>query len=108
MAEKNENPTSGQNGSGPNRIASEKEPHAPDHAYSRKIRWKSKTVLVLVIGGLLVLGGVYYWWQSSFWEKTDDAQIDGHINPISARGGGACCPTKFKFLSTQLWGSVTM
>ena len=30
----------------------------------------------------------WYWWDSRHWESTDDAQIDGHIYPISARVGG--------------------
>jgi membrane fusion protein (multidrug efflux system) len=28
------------------------------------------------------------WWWSSRWESTDDAQVDGHINPVSARISG--------------------
>src|ERR1035438_9847295 len=41
---------------------------------------------VLVI--LVILGVGWYWWDSRRWESTDDAQIDGHIYPISARVGG--------------------
>jgi membrane fusion protein, multidrug efflux system len=37
---------------------------------------------------LVILGVGWYWWDSRRWESTDDAQIDGHIYPISARVGG--------------------
>src|SRR5262252_9481495 len=30
----------------------------------------------------------WFWWESRHWESTDDAQIDGHIYPISARVAG--------------------
>ena len=35
----------------------------------------------------MVLVG-WFWWESRHWESTDDAEIDGHIYPISARVGG--------------------
>jgi membrane fusion protein (multidrug efflux system) len=48
-----------------------------------------KARLFLVVGIVLVLLVVsWYWWYSRRWEKTDDAEIDGHIYPISARVGG--------------------
>lgn len=34
---------------------------------------------------VLLLGGAVFWWYSSHWAETDDAQVDGHLNPISAR-----------------------
>ena len=44
---------------------------------------------LLIVGIVLVLVLVgWYWWDSRRWESTDDAQIDGHIYPISARVGG--------------------
>jgi len=39
-------------------------------------------ILALIVGGILV------WNYYSHFESTDDAQVDGHINPISARVGG--------------------
>src|SRR6266567_5749803 len=41
--------------------------------------------LIAVVAVLLV---AWFWWESRHWESTDDAQIDGHIYPISARVGG--------------------
>jgi membrane fusion protein, multidrug efflux system len=44
-----------------------------------------------IIGGVLlialIVAGVW-WWRSRGRESTDDAQIDGHITPVSARVGG--------------------
>jgi len=39
-------------------------------------------VMVLVVGALL------FWWRSTFYEDTDDAQINGHLIQISARIAG--------------------
>jgi membrane fusion protein (multidrug efflux system) len=44
-----------------------------------------------VIGGaaiLLALITVTWWWHARQFEETDDAQVDGHIYPISARVSG--------------------
>src|ERR1035438_6123962 len=42
--------------------------------------------ILLVIVAVLAVG--WYWWDSRHWESTDDAEIDGHIYPISARVSG--------------------
>lgn len=47
----------------------------------------AKPILFLVAIVAVVLVG-WFWWESRQWESTDDAQIDGHIYPISARVGG--------------------
>lgn len=41
--------------------------------------------LVAIVAVVLV---AWFWWESRQWENTDDAQIDGHIYPISARVSG--------------------
>ena len=56
------------------------EPPAP-----RK-RWSSRTKLLLLCGALLlVVGGIAGWRYLSSYETTDDAQVDVHLYPISAR-----------------------
>src|SRR4051812_27366534 len=45
--------------------------------------------LVVVVAAIaVVLGGVLYWLHSRQYESTDDAEIDGHLHPISARVAG--------------------
>lgn len=46
-----------------------------------------KLVLLLILLGL-VAGGLWYRGYRSVRESTDDAQIDGHLHPVSARVGG--------------------
>lgn len=48
---------------------------------------RAKWVL-LVLAIALLAGGIFVWHYYSIRESTDDAQIDGHIDPISARVGG--------------------
>ncbi len=51
----------------------------------------SRAKLWLVLGLLAVagaIGGYLYWQHASVREETDDAQVDGHIHPVSARVGG--------------------
>jgi membrane fusion protein (multidrug efflux system) len=48
---------------------------------------RTKLVLGLVILILLV-GGIYAWRYFTSYESTDDAQVDGHVNSVSARVSG--------------------
>ncbi|HZQ25363.1 MAG TPA: HlyD family secretion protein [Terriglobales bacterium] len=43
---------------------------------------------LLIVGVVIVVAGILLWRYFSSYESTDDAQIDGHINPISARISG--------------------
>jgi membrane fusion protein (multidrug efflux system) len=45
-------------------------------------------LIVAVVAVVAVLGGILYWLHARNFEDTDDAQIDGHLNPISARVDG--------------------
>jgi membrane fusion protein, multidrug efflux system len=55
-------------------------------SFLQKNRLAKPIVFVLLIAALVAVG--WYWWDSRRWENTDDAQIDGHIYPISARVSG--------------------
>ena len=47
------------------------------------------TKLVVILAGLVILAAVFLLWRYlASYESTDDAQIDGHVNSISARVGG--------------------
>src|SRR5271163_4109810 len=52
---------------------------------SRKlVRW----IIVLGIVAVLAVGGYFLWKHLNAYESTDDAQVDGHIDAISARISG--------------------
>ncbi len=45
--------------------------------------------LFLIIGGIVVLVAIFFLWRYlGSYESTDDAQIDGHLNSVSARVSG--------------------
>jgi len=50
---------------------------------SRRARW---TLVLAVLAA--ALAGVWAWRHFAVRESTDDAQIDGHVNPVAARVGG--------------------
>jgi membrane fusion protein (multidrug efflux system) len=54
--------------------------------FFRQRPWAKWLLLVLAI--VLVTGGILVWRYYAARESTDDAQIDGHIDPISARVSG--------------------
>jgi len=54
----------------------------------RKSRRFGRLIIVLAALALVVVAGVYLWRYFNTWESTDDAQVDGHINAVSARIAG--------------------
>jgi membrane fusion protein (multidrug efflux system) len=44
--------------------------------------------IIIVVVAILVLVGLGFWWHSTYYEDTDDAQINGHLIQISARIAG--------------------
>src|ERR1019366_236530 len=68
-------------------------PSQPDSEarYQRRVAFlgNPRTKLGLILGGLVILVGVFFLWRYlGSYESTDDAQIDGHVNSVSARVGG--------------------
>ncbi len=68
---------------------------APLPASERDLRWKRfrsskpRMRLFLIIGaGVVLVTGFFLWRYLTSYEDTDDAQIDGHLNSISARISG--------------------
>jgi membrane fusion protein (multidrug efflux system) len=68
---------------------------APLPASDRDLRWKSfragnpRFRVFLIVGIIvLVVAGFFLWRYFDSYEDTDDAQIDGHLNSISARVSG--------------------
>jgi len=77
------------------RASAEDQPIAIDEKSSRSQRaagffrqhpWAKWFVLALAV--VVVVGGILVWRYYAVRESTDDAQIDGHIDPISARVSG--------------------
>ncbi len=44
--------------------------------------------IFFVVLALLAVGGILYWLHARQFEETDDAQIDAHLNPVTARIDG--------------------
>ena len=52
-------------------------------------RKKRRSILIgVTIAMLLLLGGFFWWVHARAYEGTDDAQIDGHLHPLSSRVDG--------------------
>jgi membrane fusion protein (multidrug efflux system) len=68
--------------------------HAPLPASEKDLRWKQASRnprfrLGLIVGGIVLLvAGFFLWRYLNSYESTDDAQIDGHLNSVSARVSG--------------------
>src|SRR2546427_4205195 len=67
---------------------------SPLPSSERDLRWRSasrspgfRRLLILILIVLLVVG-FFLWRYFTSYESTDDAQIDGHLNAISARTSG--------------------
>lgn len=87
-----------------NRIAGEEESvTVGDESAAKRARMagllRSWRILALLAAGIVAIGAVV-WWHATRWVNTDDAQIDGHINPISARISGQV--TRVNFEENQL------
>ncbi len=44
--------------------------------------------IILGVVMVLIVGALLFWWRSTFYEDTDDAQINGHLIQISSRIAG--------------------
>jgi len=58
------------------------------HPLPRKSRRRTARIVVPIAILILLVGGYFVWKHFNAYESTDDAQIDGHINAISARISG--------------------
>ncbi len=59
-----------------------------DRAPVRRPAKSRRKVLILVVVVVVVIGGVFLWRYLSSYESTDDAQVDVHLYPVSARVSG--------------------
>jgi membrane fusion protein, multidrug efflux system len=58
----------------------------------RTRNWIAQHPIATLLGAValvaLIVGGIFYWRYIESYESTDDAQVDGHLNPISSRVEG--------------------
>jgi membrane fusion protein (multidrug efflux system) len=74
--------------SAPQRPAPSASPQSDEHSRSARMR-NPRFRMFLILGAvLLAVVGFFLWRYFSSYESTDDAQIDGHVNSISARISG--------------------
>ncbi len=71
---------------------SEDAPHSTPSSqdkYSPAARRKRRqNLLILIIAAVVIVGGLFLWRYLSSYESTDDAQVDVHLYPVSARISG--------------------
>ena len=78
----------------PESPAVETRDHPPLPASEKDLRWRHASRnprfrLALIVGGIVLLvAGFFLWRYLGSYESTDDAQIDGHLNAVSARVSG--------------------
>jgi membrane fusion protein (multidrug efflux system) len=83
MADENASPVQSESG------ASAYSPPPPEKKYSPGARSKRRrNLIILIVAVVLVIAGLFLWRYLSGYESTDDAQVDVHLYPISARISG--------------------
>ena len=75
----------------PSQPAQPQSPPDSEARYQRRAAFLShpRTRLGLIIAGLVLLAAIFFLWRYfGSYQSTDDAQIDGHVNSVSARVSG--------------------
>lgn len=60
-------------------------PRSPEKYSSGARRKRRRNILILIIGAVAIVVGLFLWRYFSSYESTDDAQVDVHLYPVSAR-----------------------
>jgi len=63
-------------------------PLQPDSKLSKQSKIRRRRILITSAVIVLVIAGGYFAWNAFHFEHTDDAQIDGHVTPLSPRVNG--------------------
>src|SRR5580658_9123415 len=54
----------------------------------RRASERRRNILIVGVALVVVIGGLFLWRYLSSYESTDDAQVDAHLYPVSARVSG--------------------
>src|SRR5215475_6957230 len=55
---------------------------------ARRLKTRRNVLLLLGVLVLVAIAGLFVWRHFSRYESTDDAQVDAHLHPVSARISG--------------------
>jgi membrane fusion protein, multidrug efflux system len=70
-------------------VADEKPEQQNENSDQQPEKPKSRRRFIVIgVAAVVVVGAVLFWWHSTFYEDTDDAQVNGHLIQISARIAG--------------------
>jgi len=69
-------------------VVEEKKADVPSQRWTRKPKRGPARIIAAIVLVVLLVGGYFLWQYFGSYESTDDAQIDGHLNAISARING--------------------
>jgi membrane fusion protein, multidrug efflux system len=64
------------------------EPGEESQQEERPEKKRRRSIIIFFVVAVLVVGALLYYWHSTFYEDTDDAQVNGHIIQLSARVQG--------------------
>ena len=81
-----ETPKSAESSSSPAPNTATESPSTPPVAYPKRRSRKRWIILGALV--VVVVGGLFFWHYLSGFESTDDAQVDVHLYPVSARISG--------------------
>jgi len=80
----------------PAETSSATETHSETHSASPPPEYRRPGLLanprarlfLIIVGIVVIVGGIFAWRYFSSYESTDDAEVDGHLQPLSARISG--------------------
>ena len=70
------------------RLPDENEQRDPEQPEVRPKKTGRRRFIIVGVVAILIVGAILFWWHSTYYEDTDDAQVDGHLVQISARVAG--------------------
>ena len=69
-------------------VAGDRHAVMPPPSRGHAVQDAARNIVILIAVVVLIVGGVFLWRYLSSYESTDDAQVDVHLYPVSARVSG--------------------